>query len=89
MLALLYLGMVGPDSHPGYCDSRAQKLTHPKFSPGSWGKPPDHDVGLTLTNHRRKKEGRKGWLEGWLSGRIFDCSAVLRKFSKADETSWS
>lgn len=57
--------MVGPDSHPGYCDSRAQKLTHHKFSLGSQGKPSDHDVGLTLTNHRRK-EGREEGLVGRL-----------------------
>jgi len=38
----------------------------------------------------RKEEKAGEWRgESWWSGRILDCSAVLRKSSKADETSWN
>ena len=35
---------------------------------------------------RKEEEGRG---ESWWSGRILDCTAVLRKSSKTDETSWN
>ena len=75
------------------------------LSSDSLGEPSDRDAGLTLMSHgrRRKEERGRGREEGrgeegrgvegkgesWWSGRILDCSAGLRKSSKADETSWN
>ena len=92
----MYLGLVGPDSHPGYCGSRAQKLPH--LVQILWE---SHQTTMQVWplwvmerggRKRRAEGGRKeeeGRGESWCSGRILDCSAVLRKSSKTDETSWN
>ena len=93
----MYLGMVG--SHPGYCGSRAQKFPHlvqilwesHQTVMQVWPLWVMEGVGKKRGAEGGRKEEKAGeWRgESWWSGRILDCSAVLRKSSKADETSWN
>jgi len=84
LLELTYLGTVGPDSHPGYCDSRAPILSHHKFSSGSLAQPSDHDADATLLSHGRKKRrneqrGKGGRLVEWKNLRLQGSSKKVQQ----------